>query len=112
MTRKRFSAIRNNLHMVDINARKRDRAKRLYKVRQIAELIRNRLKNLTLEKNLWVDNNKLSYLKANLQLNSKLKENHTHEVLKFFSMWNAVRYPDISWIRDTLRWTMDQNQLF
>lgn len=40
ITRRRFSAIRNNLHIVNINARKRDCADRLFKMRPIVELIR------------------------------------------------------------------------
>lgn len=55
MTRKRFFAIRNNLHLVDISTRKTGCKDRLFKVSPIIKLVQKRLMQLPLEENLCID---------------------------------------------------------
>lgn len=55
ITRKRFFAIRNNLHLVDVNKKTTEWKDRLYKVRPIIDAVRNRLLALPLEENLCID---------------------------------------------------------
>lgn len=55
MTKKRFSSLRNNLHMIDNLSRPKDDTDRLFKVRPIIESVRKRCRELIPEKILSVD---------------------------------------------------------
>lgn len=61
ITRKRFFAIRNRLHLVDVSARVRGCTDRLFKVRPIIDQVRNRLLQLPLEENLCIDEQIIPY---------------------------------------------------
>lgn len=55
LSRNRFSALRQNLHVTDVASRRKNCNDRLYKIRPIVNLIRARLHQLPLEENLCVD---------------------------------------------------------
>lgn len=61
MARKRFFAIRNNLHLCDASDRDKNCKDRLYKVRPVIDLVRKRLLELPLEENLCVDEQIIPY---------------------------------------------------
>jgi hypothetical protein len=78
MTLKRFSQLRNNLHLVNNLERPSECTDKFFKVRPLLNAIRNRCRELPVEECVAVDEQMIPYSKANIPVSSIFLANQVH----------------------------------